>query len=384
MKLILNEIQFNLIKEEITAGSTIVYHRTTKYAWESIVKTGFNFGNGDFYGYGVYTTYELESQLDERMRKLYGEVIIECQVSTIKDFLILDEDIRKKIYGYNISIEKHIRNVIGSKANKLLKDYDFVRIINNNYLTSETLKELVNSYKSFIRMFKGVIYTGGLDGRCLLSYDPSLVEPRRVSFDDGKTWKNVTNLLIYNRKKSASDLDGHTAHIINKIKMDGISSIGYLSREDLISIKKYDINLYKNYFKTKYYNDTLSEDEVMFFIKDFPNTFTLLLKNRIENDLYCELTNIEIEFAINRKETFNLILKWFFKDSYGFGGYIEIIDKYAQKQLLKFIEENLADSNVFFDKKTEQYILKNKDKFKSNLLSNYFNNEIDYDDENEY
>lgn len=85
-------------KEEIVGLNAIVYHRTRPNSVGEIVKKGFKPGYGQMYGKGLYTTYSLDSQLENNMDGNYGPVILKFKVS-LHDCLILDYEQAKKIYG---------------------------------------------------------------------------------------------------------------------------------------------------------------------------------------------------------------------------------------------------------------------------------------------
>jgi hypothetical protein len=83
-----------LLKEEVYGNKAIVYHRT-KLNIEQLNDIFFNkkwsFGSnaGSMYGSGLYTTYSLESQMNDIMLHTYGKNIIKFSVN-LKNFLICD------------------------------------------------------------------------------------------------------------------------------------------------------------------------------------------------------------------------------------------------------------------------------------------------------
>lgn len=196
------------LNESITAGSTIVYHRTGRSGHspvKDIADNGFRVGDGASYGPGIYTTYDLESQLNENMRQ-YGPIIIECKVKTLEGFLIFDYDIAKKIYGNkNYRLDKQLNLILGNTLCNKLKTQQILDKI-DELDSVEYSSDIANwlSRSPFISYVRGIIFTGRSDGKVLVSYDSTNVIPIRYSEDDGKIWNNLMSSNIFKRLKEES------------------------------------------------------------------------------------------------------------------------------------------------------------------------------------
>jgi len=213
-----------ILNEDITSGSVIVYHRTGKKGnpLKGITADGYRVGGGDKYGVGVYTTYNLESQLKDNMKRLYGSIIIESKVLSMKDFLIFDYDIAKRIYGNkNYTLDKQLQLILGKDLYKYKDDNDLKDLIsqlNNIEYTSEISDKFYKKYPEIISNLRGLVFTGRTDGNVLVSYDRKNVEPIRYTIDEGETWKNLINRDVYKRLKGYNtDKYLEYEHILNKL-----------------------------------------------------------------------------------------------------------------------------------------------------------------------
>ena len=234
-----------LVSEDITSGSVIVYHRTGgESSVEGIASDGYRVGSGAMYGPGVYTTYTIESQLYDRMIRTYGNVIIESKVKSMKNFLIFDYGVAIKIYGNkNYTLDKQLRIILGGKFDKYRNDENLKRLIEKISVvkyTSDVAVTFINNFKDILSNVAGIVFTGFNDGNVLICYDRGNVEPIRYTMDEGVTWKNILDKNIYKRIKGYDpEESGNTmlSHIANKIQVKGV-----LNSEEIV----YLLDAYKN------------------------------------------------------------------------------------------------------------------------------------------
>jgi hypothetical protein len=225
IEMFLNESkQETELKEEITSGSVIVYHRTGRNGSpvEGIAADGYRVGERAIHGIGVYTTYDLNSQLNLGMINMYGNIIIESKVISMKDFLIFDYDMAKRIYGNkNYTLERQLRLILGKDFNLLNeKDFETLNIELTTFkYTGDVAYKFYMKHKNIIPKLRGIVFTGDSDGKVLISYDRKNVEPLRYTLDEGKTWKNIINKNIYQRLKGYNDDSNNLkdVHLLNKI-----------------------------------------------------------------------------------------------------------------------------------------------------------------------
>jgi hypothetical protein len=289
IKLILKEELSKILNEDITSGSAIVYHRTGKDGnspIEGIASDGFRAGSGAMYGIGVYTTYNLQSQLNSNMYQ-YGNIIIECKVNSLDKFLIFDYNIAKKVYrNKNHTLDKQLQLILG-KEWKDYKDNEILKTLIEKLpvvkYTSEIAKSFYDEFKdTIVNKLRGIIFTGNNDGNVLVSYDRRNVEPIRYSEDEGKTWINLLNKTIYQRIKDYNPKEDITYNrVLNNLQT------GELSKYDVEYIEN---NLELFYNKIKSLN-SFGIYNLLNYSKN-PDEIAKLIINAKGNNL--DLKNIEL------------------------------------------------------------------------------------------
>ncbi|MFA7219165.1 MAG: hypothetical protein WC119_01425 [Synergistaceae bacterium] len=199
MKII--RISQNADSIELQGGNLIVYHRTKDQGIAGDICTiGFIAGSGEAYGRGIYTTYNLESSLQNYNLTSYGGEVVKAQVN-INGFLIFDYDVAQMVYGTNYSLTDQIRNVIGEKKiinNSLDRQKQLERIekiskdLNSAQWTSDYASIMSRRYRLDESGVNGIIFTGRHDGKVCLVFKELLITPVAHAWIDGKTYKNPT------------------------------------------------------------------------------------------------------------------------------------------------------------------------------------------------
>lgn len=381
MKIIINKNQFISLNESITAGSIIVYHRTRDYLYEKILNNGFLTGSNGHYGPGVYTTYDLEAQLDNRMKVLYGSVIIESTINSLNGFLILDSDIAKTVYGTNYSIEKQLRIILGGIWDNYKNDSEFIEIIKQNVkFSSEIFLDIYKNYPNLLKKLIGVVYTGKSDGRCLVAFNPKVLKPIRLSNDDGNTWTNILNKNLYidNKNKStfSQKINPEIIHLNNILKYNDVNLLNNLTIYQLNYLKVNDTNMYHKYIDLLI-NDTdsrLGKEELIYL---YPNYKVELVKKYKKTlGLAVHLNKFEVEFLIKNKILLknlkeNLIYSFNVYTS-TIGKYLFILDKDAYISMLSLKIKDKRTSLVKFDL---EFLIRNKHLFNLKDYVTYLINE---------
>ena len=210
-------------KRRIVRGGFVAFTVAPKENVENIFKIGFdrsfkgitdakNTGEDrSWYGDGVYCNIKLERALESlnHYSDKYGDALIECIiVGGIDRFLIFDEYLAKKVYGKNYSdyrIKSQVYKLFCPEdANKVWADMQALMNSNDSdklmtreehHFTGQTsimLQKLLreryvgrqqrNYYEKLFAKnnVRGVIYTGGNDGLCVVSYDFNAVMPIAV------------------------------------------------------------------------------------------------------------------------------------------------------------------------------------------------------------
>tara|TARA_Y100000389_G_scaffold50619_1_gene46311 strand:+ start:425 stop:1903 length:1479 start_codon:yes stop_codon:yes gene_type:complete len=249
-KLLREGLETKTLTEDITSGRVTVYHRTgtrSKSPVKGIASDGYRHSSGRF-GDGVYTTYTLESQLNG-MERIYGNIIIESKVKSMKNFLIFDYGVARKIYGNkNYTLDKQLRIILGGKFDKYKYDDNLKNLIEEIPVvkyTSDVATNLVDKseYNDIVANISGMVFTGPNDGNVLVCYDRKNVEPIRYTMDEGKTWKNILDKNIYKRIKGYDPEDKDNA---KQARIQNIIDNNYwlgLTNDDIIYLL---MDKYKN------------------------------------------------------------------------------------------------------------------------------------------
>ena len=75
-----------------------VFHRTKNIdSIKGMLSTGFRPGGGKMYGLGLYTTFDIESQLSLKMVNIYGPYIVKFIVKDLDQYLVFDPEEAKKM-----------------------------------------------------------------------------------------------------------------------------------------------------------------------------------------------------------------------------------------------------------------------------------------------
>ena len=110
------------LKEDVFGNLATVFHRTHDLEnIPSILYNGFDPGQGDMYGKGLYTVYDLNVQNDYA-NDSYGDYIIKFKVNIGNYFLILDYDIAKKVFGEKYTLkDQFIKfNILSNKTSSTI------------------------------------------------------------------------------------------------------------------------------------------------------------------------------------------------------------------------------------------------------------------------
>ena len=185
------------------------YHRTNGTNIASIAKNGFVPGGGAMYGRGWYMCYDLDSQLNYRM-KFYGDSLIKSEIFP-KGLLIFDYNISKKIYGADYTLvdqlleqdifrsEDEIPKVFYQMSKVLEQTFttpSFSAAIAANSWTSGKNPVKVGLYdsaegwggnkNSFLdqntgtpknKKITGIMFSGNHDGNVVVIYNPDTAKP---------------------------------------------------------------------------------------------------------------------------------------------------------------------------------------------------------------
>lgn len=192
-------IEEELLDEAINAGSFQVYHRTR--ANPKDFNKGFKPGGGvgGMYGYALYTTYDLASQLKPNMASNYGQNLVEFNINNNGNFVILDAAEASKAFGPKFGLFDQLKSIMKGKylafykANKVELDKCQQMLAEGLKFTSEVAIRL-SKMTNFINYVDGMVFTGSNDGMVLVLYDTNLANPIRYTSNNGETWNSMKDI----------------------------------------------------------------------------------------------------------------------------------------------------------------------------------------------
>jgi len=210
------------LKETIYGNMAVVYHRTS---YSDLINadytSGFKPGDGDMYGKGFYSTYELSSQLRPYMRKMYGNVIIKFAVP-IYNFFFFDyeeftktpqfKDLQRK---YGTIIKDNFLQIQFKRFNlddSNISYYDIHEALKKTY-TSNLALYCIKHIPFFTNKVEGIVFTGLHDGHVLVSYNSKIIYPLSYTVDEGETWEKVEKNLEYLKKVIKNKLTPFRKHL---------------------------------------------------------------------------------------------------------------------------------------------------------------------------
>jgi hypothetical protein len=200
------------LNEEFIGDDFYVYHVAHQETLSSIFKFGFEAFYtaskvGNAYGRGVYSTFDLKSSVNNAKRGEYGKIILKCRVKSLKNFLIWDTDIARKVYGGHWRVSSQLELICPPNVLNRLKNSNGVARhfwSSGEYIyNSITIPKNWTSHnahaadwygekeKEFGKCFKGLIFNGPHDGNVCVIRDFKNVYPIEYSDDMGRTWKPI-------------------------------------------------------------------------------------------------------------------------------------------------------------------------------------------------
>lgn len=232
-------IKMRKFKEEIYGNLATVYHRTSYSNLINAVYTeGFKPGSGAMYGKGFYSTYDLDSQENQEMKEVYGNIVVKFSVSIEKFF----------IFDYSEFIKSPNYKKLRSKKDTFLMDqikYFNISLnhnVNLNYeghRFSSSSAEYVYKHSNLYSRVEGIIFTGDSDGRVLVAYNTNLIIPISYRLDGEKDFTKVERNKAYFKQV-----------LMNKLKPQNVDSLNtYFSWIKRISTEnmKYHIDKDNNF-----------------------------------------------------------------------------------------------------------------------------------------
>jgi len=171
-----------IIQEAVFSSAAIVYHRTRENPENhDIHEKGIDITQNSkaMYGQGLYTTYSLESQNNDRMRELYGNYILKGKVN-LSNMLILDKTVFERVHPRE-NFDDYLQNE-GLSMEEIYR-------LNTSKFTSKIAFKV---WRRFYNKKDGIVFTGQQDGHVVVVWNPTTFLSMSYSEDDGKTWTKLT------------------------------------------------------------------------------------------------------------------------------------------------------------------------------------------------
>ena len=204
----IGDVTYDSLKNE-THGLPIVYQLAKSDRIASIFKNGYDreyagTAGGNFYITGVYTTYNLQSTINNLGDKsnLYGDTIIKLGIKSYERFFIMNQDIAKQVYGDKYRPEDQLKILFQNHPDiykKIVNSPYYKRIIDTRqHYTSNNVQALLESLGGMQRRsdkyvhiydINGFVFYGANDGHVAIIKDFKAIVPLAYSKDKGKTWK---------------------------------------------------------------------------------------------------------------------------------------------------------------------------------------------------
>lgn len=220
-----------LIRENFDSdGNFYVYHGCPSSAAKGLSNAGFerswtSANGGNMYGKGVYTTFSFGG--GSNAHGGYGNTIIKAVVKSLKNYVIYDEKIAKKVYG-EFNVANQIYKIFGKDFYDELKHTDefcqnpewgssrvtFDKVVNtgNRDKSSEcalALAAFINDkHPEMEYRFNGFIFCGNHDDDVCFIKDFKNVYPVEISNDGGRHFGPITASDEFD-KFAKNDIDLH-------------------------------------------------------------------------------------------------------------------------------------------------------------------------------
>ena len=214
-------------------GGFIAFTVTHKEYVENIFRSGFNRSfrgindakitgeDRSWYGDGVYCNIKLDRALESLKGKKYGDTLLEVVIiGGLNRYLIFDEVYAKAVYGEKDYSIKHQVYTLFPKdvADNVWRDME--RVMASQYMAREDhhfrgqtsilpqylLREKYvgtkqrDHYEKLFSKYKirGIVYTGGNDGLCVVPYDFSSAVPIAVYNPELKRFEQSGSIVVEN------------------------------------------------------------------------------------------------------------------------------------------------------------------------------------------
>lgn len=180
----------SILTEEIYGNIATVYHRfpsaDSKKVRSFFEGTYKNLNHIDFENYssGLYTTFNLDSQLSKKgytnMEETYGNRIVKIAIKNLHNYMFLDFDQYKQKINHNANKNTYI--------NEQLKKFGIEKYFPSLDEDSHVTFSRIVERKKLFNKVSGVVYNGHHDGDCILIYNNKNIMPLGISTDNGETW----------------------------------------------------------------------------------------------------------------------------------------------------------------------------------------------------
>lgn len=261
LSLMENEYHKQKLNEEVYAGYTTAYHRTsnidvfkqgvdTKGFETEFQRTGLRFG---YFGDGISATIYLDSQINNFMSQSYGDYIIKLTIKN-GNFISFDPEITQRLHGSNLNFLQQIdklRIKISNKQRKMMQEIVSKGVIGWEEQGGDIFYDNVSSDER-----DDIDNNSRL--QCFLFYNIFLhTRSKKVAIDgiDGLIWNDTEEfgetIVIYNYDLVSFDgyYDNDNKYHKFQLKNQNKKSLVSTAVKNLVSTKQ------KNYTDIDWFNE---------------------------------------------------------------------------------------------------------------------------------
>ena len=183
------------LTEAIYGSLATVFHRSSTTDKSSFkVSVGKKRTGVSIFGGGLYTTYDIEDQLKNRMIKNYGEYIFKI-ITKVDHFFVMDKEARQQMTSKYTpkqreavkKIEELVEN--DEDFNHWKDDGWLIYVINKIPVVDDLIRE----------NFDGIIYTSKDDGRCALIFNPAKTYAKVIAVAYVPDWNVDSKKIVWKK-----------------------------------------------------------------------------------------------------------------------------------------------------------------------------------------
>lgn len=209
-----------LLQEEVFGSLAFVYHGSNMGPANFIriinsdkFKPGE--GDGDLYGKGLYTVYDLPGSATDLGE--YGKFIYKFAIN-LNGYLCFDKDAAQKVYGKPLTVIEQM--TLLNLDNRIIESTR--QIFENTRAEDVYTSDYALPVSRLVRgIVKGLVFTGRGDGKVAVIYDASTAIPVSYKTVDSDVWTKIDNYSekqVLNKIQSPGRMERYEKNSIEQLK----------------------------------------------------------------------------------------------------------------------------------------------------------------------